>query len=88
MDIIKSARFIEKRGLETVVVLAFVVLAVAGLVFYFYAWRAVAAVENSGVVGISVREKILDEVAKDLEDRALRLEKLKTTPLFLRDIFR
>lgn len=88
MDIIKLAKFIERRGLEAVVVLALAVLVVAGLVFYGYAWRAVTAAESSGVVGISVREKILDEVAKDLEDRALRLEKLKTTPLFLRDIFR
>lgn len=88
MDFIKSAKFIEKRGLEAVIVLAFIVLAVAGFIFYVYAWRAVNTVGSSGVVGIGVREKILDEVAKDLEDRADRLEKLKTSPLLLRNIFR
>lgn len=74
--------------MEAVIVLAFVVLAVAGSVFYVYAWRAVNTVGSSIVVGIGVREKILDEVAKDLEDRAGRLEKLKTSPLLLRNIFR
>ena len=87
MDFIKSAKFIEKRGLEVVVVLALIVLAVAGLVFYVYAWRAVNTVGSSGVVGIGVREKILDEVAKDLEDRAAILEELKRSPLSLRNIF-
>ena len=87
MDFIKSAKFIEKRGLEVVVVLALIVLAVAGLVFYVYAWRAVNTVGSSGVIGIGVREKILDEVAKDLEDRAAILEELKRSPLSLRNIF-
>ena len=87
MNSIKSAKFIEKRGLETVIILALVVLAVSGLVFYVYAWRAINAVESSGVVGIGVREKILDEVAKDLEDRAAILEELKRSPLSLRNIF-
>ncbi|MBI4119145.1 MAG: hypothetical protein HY452_02690 [Parcubacteria group bacterium] len=88
MNILKSAKFIEKRGLEVVIVLALVVLALAGLVFYVYAWRAVNAMESSGVIGIGVREKILDEVAKDLSDRAAHLEKLKVSPLLLRNIFR
>ena len=88
MNILKSAKFIERRGLEIVIILALAALALAGLVFYIYAWRAVNAVESSGVIGIGVREKILDEVAKDLRDRESNLEKLKVSPLLLRNIFR
>lgn len=88
MDIFAKAKFIEKRGLEIVVALAGALVLFSAWVFYFYAWRAVGVVENSGVTGIDVRERVLDEVAQDLQNRATNLEKLKRQNLSSEDIFR
>lgn len=87
MNTLETGKFIQNKGLEIVVILAMVVVLMAGWIFYAYSWKALDAQEG-GLNEALLKEKQLDEVVSDLTERSSNLEKLRQNILSPRDIFR
>lgn len=87
MNIFEAGKFIQKKGLEIVALLSVAVVLAAGWIFYVYSWKAVESSED-GLSNVLLKEKQLDEVVSDLNERSANFEKLRQNRLSPRDIFR
>lgn len=87
MTTLKVAQFIEKRGMEMIAILAVLMVLFSGWIFYAYAFSSADGSESLEFDGLILKENALENVIQDLDQKEVELNKLKSNPIFSRNIF-
>lgn len=87
MKPIEIAKYIDRNGRIIIFAFAFVVILISGFIFYYFAWRSVSIVENSGFANNDINKKKLTDVLSDIDERSNALSDLKREQLSVPDIF-
>ena len=87
MKPIELAKYIDRNGRIIIFAFAFAVILISGFVFYYFAWRSVVFVENSGLADNELNKKKLTDVLSDIDERSNALSDLKREQLSVPDIF-
>jgi hypothetical protein len=88
MKILKLGKLIEKNGFKIIVATFVVMFFVSGFIFYFFAWRSIDYAQNLGLDSITIKNDLLENFLKDLDDRSSKLSSLKQNSLYVSDIFK
>jgi ABC-type phosphate transport system permease subunit len=87
MKPIELAKYIDRNGRIIIFAFAFAVIIISGFIFYYFAWRSVVFVENSGFSDNELNKNKLTDVLSDIDERANALSDLKREQLSVPDIF-
>ena len=87
MKPIELAKYIDRNGRIIIFAFAFAVILISGFIFYYFAWRSVVFVENSGLSDNELNKNKLTDVLSDIDERSNALMDLKQEQISVPDIF-